>query len=616
MSSLFERATSREALARAWEDISDRPDSEVSDSIRRFAKKADSRLDSLAKKLAEGTYRPAGLFEVVIPKSSGEDRVLQVPSVRDRVVERAVQKVVVSHVDPLLGPSSFAYRTGIGVVDAVQEVVRWRDSGYHWALRSDVNDCFPTIPRDLAVRMVLATLPDRSLDALIESLMNRTEEERGIPQGTSLSPLAANLVLTLLDHELLDRGYPIIRFADDFVVPCRTEEEGWQAVRIASTVLKGIDMELSPEKTEVMSFEQGFAFLGEDFGPVFPPVLDSHRIPDREKRIVYVGKQGSRARKKSGRLLVESSAEELLLSVPLGHIERIVLFGSVGLSAGVRAWALAKGIPVAFLSRRGSYLGSLLGTYSSTRVQRLRSQISAAEDLDIAMGFARAVIASKIAHQVTLLRRFPSKEDADDVRDAISQIQNCAKLVRLAESRSELMGVEGAAAQAYFKALGLLVPPPLQFTHRSRRPPRDVINAALGYGYAILLGECTAALVSAGLDPAIGLLHSAEDKRPSLALDLMEEFRPYVVDQVVLEIARRGLLTAEHGRPGERGGVLLTKKGKGALVDAYERRMQRVTGGAAPGFRGSIRRLLYRQAQRLGKYVENPDVGWEGLLWR
>jgi len=182
------------------------------------------------------------------------------------------------------------------------------------------------------------------------------------------------------------------------------------------------------------------------------------------------------------------------------------------------------------------------------------------------------------------------------------------------------MGLEGAAAKSYWAALSLLVPSALSFPGRSRRPPLDLFNAAIGYGYAILLGECTSALIASGLEPSLGLLHSDDDKRPSLSLDLMEEFRPYVVDQVVIKLCRSGGLKSEHARPTDAGagepGVLLNKAGKAALVGGYERRMLQTTRGANPGFSGSIRRHVYRQAQRLATYLVDDAATWTGLTWR
>ena len=145
----------------------------------------------------------------------------------------------------------------------------------------------------------------------------------------------------------------------------------------------------------------------------------------------------------------------------------------------------------------------------------------------------------------------------------------------------------------------------------------DVFNAAISYGYAILLGECVSALVSCGLEPGIGMLHADDDSRPSLALDLMEEFRPYVVDQAVVHLCRRGGLKAEDGtHSAQSSGIFLTKNGKAAVVDGYERRMLQVTRGALPGFAGSIRRHVYRQAQVLAQFIMGRREEWVGLSWR
>ncbi len=142
-------------------------------------------------------------------------------------------------------------------------------------------------------------------------------------------------------------------------------------------------------------------------------------------------------------------------------------------------------------------------------------------------------------------------------------------------------------------------------------------GSALSFGYAILLSEAVSALVATGLDPGIGFLHADHEGRPSLALDSVEEFRPLVVDQVVMETLRRRRLRPEHGRREEsRGGVLLTAAGREVVVDAYERRMLQVTRGALPDFAGTLRRHLYRQAQVLASWVENLTPGYVGLSWR
>ncbi len=178
------------------------------------------------------------------------------------------------------------------------------------------------------------------------------------------------------------------------------------------------------------------------------------------------------------------------------------------------------------------------------------------------------------------------------------------------------MGIEGACSNACFDALAGCVPADVTFDGRSRRPPRDLPNAALSYGYAILLSECVGALHAAGLEPSLGIAHAPTDKRPSLALDLMEQFRPLLVDQTVMALLRTRKHRPDHGIvEAEAGGVWLGGDGKKILVDAYEAACQRSITGA-PGYSGSWRRHIAHSAQMLARAIAEPDYQWQGIAWR
>ena len=335
------------------------------------------------------------------------------------------------------------------------------------------------------------------------------------------------------------------------------------------------------------------------------------------QRVLYLGMQGAHARIEAGRVIVESPQDQELLDVPSGTVERIVCFGAVGISSGLRSWALASEVDLVFLSRRGSYLGHAWAAASEHRIARLRAQLSVADDPARRMTFARAVVDAKARKQLILLQRFARRDNSEAVMAAAGQMEQLLVMLPDSDTRDELMGIEGAAAREYFTALGQIVPEAMRFTGRSRQPPADIINAALSYGYAIILSETVSALCAAGLDPAVGLFHTEQERRPSLALDLMEEFRPLVVDQVVVAAARRDELRPEHARRDEElHGVLLTKAGREVLVAGYERRMLQHTKGALPGLSGSLRRHLYRQAERLAAYIHDPHATWTGLSWR
>jgi CRISPR-associated protein Cas1 len=363
-----------------------------------------------------------------------------------------------------------------------------------------------------------------------------------------------------------------------------------------------------------MSFDEGFTFLGEDFGPRYPPAVDE-RVEVPEHRTLFLGVPGSRAHLDEGRVKIEREEDELL-SVPAGLVARIVCFGPVGVSAGLRNWALATGVDLVFCSQRGRYLGSAVSGYVQ-RSRRLRRQIELSTNEERFLPFGRAVVDAKIRKQVVLLRRLTRRDLARELSEVIAAAQSYTAMLPQAQTRDEIMGLEGAAARVYFQAWQELMPSELGFSGRNRRPPLDVVNSALSFGYAVLLSEAVSALVAAGLEPAIGLLHVDDDNRPSLALDVMEEFRPLVVDQVVMDAVRHERLRPEHGRQdAERGGVLLTRTGREVVLDGYERRMLQVTRGALPDFTGSLRRHLFRQAQLVASWVEGIGPIPVGLSWR
>jgi len=223
MGALFDRISTERALRDGWADVlaNDRADGTLSAGVTRFADRAETAIPELVDELRAGRYRPRSLTLVEIPKPDGGIRGLSIPAVRDRVVERAVADVLTGVIDPVLGPSSFGYRPGLGVADAVQAVARLRDEGLGWVLRADIDDCFPSVEVGRLRRMLAALVGDETLLALIDTLLDRQvtfrgglRNPRGLAQGSPLSPMLANLTLEHLDERLRRAGFPVVRYAD------------------------------------------------------------------------------------------------------------------------------------------------------------------------------------------------------------------------------------------------------------------------------------------------------------------------------------------------------------------------------------------------------------------
>jgi CRISPR-associated protein Cas1 len=210
-------------LTAAWDDMlaADRQDGALGPGITRFARDAEQNLAEIAVQLSTGVYRPGRLTPVRLPRADGQIRMLHVPVVRDRVVERAILALLSPVIDPWLGPFSYAYRPGLGVADAVQAVARLRDEGLGWVARSDFHDCFAQIPLSRLRRMLPVLVEDPALLTLIEGLLDRQAAApgnaalvQGLPQGSPLSPLWANLVLAGFDARVAGAGFPLVRYSD------------------------------------------------------------------------------------------------------------------------------------------------------------------------------------------------------------------------------------------------------------------------------------------------------------------------------------------------------------------------------------------------------------------
>lgn len=223
-----------ERLAAAWEDVlaGDRADGVLGVGVSHFANGAGERLAEIAAHLTAGDYRPGLLTPVALPRADGQTRLLHVPSVRDRIVERSILAVLTPVIDPWLGPFSYAYRPGLGVASAVQAIARLRDEGLGWVARTDFHDCFGSIPVSVLRRMLAVLIEDGGLLGLIEALLSRAASApgtaavvHGLPQGSPLSPLWANLVLAGFDRQVVRAGFPLARYADDVIALAGSRDE-------------------------------------------------------------------------------------------------------------------------------------------------------------------------------------------------------------------------------------------------------------------------------------------------------------------------------------------------------------------------------------------------------
>ena len=477
------------------------------------------------------------------------------------------------------------------------------DHGNHHLARATIRPADPGLV--ISAGLSALGLPDTDAP-MIDELARASDPN-------TIGSVLADAALLDLDRYATGRGLRYSRVGTTLMLAAPNERRLADAIDTVAAAAINTGARVTDVTTQHIDEEKALASVGIDPWTAKP----SDEPTGQADRILYVGRDGARVHVKAGRVLVDAPGSLPATSLPKNSVTRIVLSGNVGLSAGARSWAMRSGVDVVCLSRRGSYQGTLIGANRGAHASRLLAQVALTGDHERRVRLAASLIGAKIRGQIHVLTRIARRDETVHVADTTAHMHAWRRSLAGARTLDEIMGIEGACSTAYFDALAACVPADVTFDGRSRRPPRDLPNAALSYGYAILLSECVGALHAAGLEPSLGIAHAPTDKRPSLALDLMEQYRPLLVDQTVMALLRARKLRPEHGVvEAEAGGVWLGGDGKKILVDAYEAACQRSVTGALPGYSGSWRRHIAHSAQMLARAIAEPDYQWSGVAWR
>lgn len=349
--------------------------------------------------------------------------------------------------------------------------------------------------------------------------------------------------------------------------------------------------------------------------PRDPQQPDVRRLyPAREYATpLYVQEQGASVGKTHSKLIVRRNREDIA-QARLKDVSQLVLCGNVQVSTQTVHLLCEAGVPIIYLSTGHWFSGITFGQGLRNAYDRA-AQFRTADDPARCLAFAQQLIADKAANQRALLRRNATVDQRvlDDMQDLIGRIREIPSI-------DALLGLEGSIAAIYFRHFAQMLKPrdfdtQWDFNARNRRPPRDPVNALLSFGYALLAKECTVALLSEGLDPWWGFYHQPRHGRPALALDLMEPFRPTVVDSAVITAINTGMV---HQRSFARSqaGCVLQPAGRKAFLRAYESRLDQLITHPLFDYRCSWRTVIRLQARLLARWLRGDVVSYTSIVTR
>jgi CRISPR-associated protein Cas1 len=645
---IFEAATTLDALRTAWARVQSNAGAAGGDrvTIAEFAADAPVRLGRLRAALRDGSYSPVKLRRVDIPKNDGTTRTLAIPGIVDRVAQTAFAQVLAPHLDREFEDSSFGYRAGRSVQDAVRRVSELRALGLVHVVDADIAAFFDSVPHDRLLARLAESMDEGPATGLIALWLEHAGANgRGLAQGSPLSPLLANLFLDRLDEAFAGRGARIVRFADDFVILCASHTDAAATLARVRGLLAAQGLDLRPDKTRITSFDQGFRFLGTLFvrslamiSPEPPPedaVAALRRLAgddaaeaaradqdaaaeetardaglDPVQRVLHIVSPDRRLHRRNQAFSIEAGsaapgappAWREILALPHQMVDRIELGAEATATPAALRHALATATPLAFIDGHGETLGWVSPGLAPHAARHL-AQARHALDPGLRRDLACRLVEGRLRNHRALLRRLNRDRRHPETIKALVGLNRLIAQLATAPDAASVMGFEGQAAALFWPAFGAMLDHGFAFRHR-RREAADAPNLLLNVAAALLLRDAAIAVTRAGLHPGIAFLHATEDHRDSLALDLAEIFRAPLAESVVVQaVNNRAISAADFDRLSD-GTVRLKAEGYRTIVRVYEQAAARPVASLRDGRRRTWRGIMLDQAQALAAHVE------------
>lgn len=336
---------------------------------------------------------------------------------------------------------------------------------------------------------------------------------------------------------------------------------------------------------------------------------------------LYITSQGSYL-SKEGECVVVRTEDGEKRQFPAHVLDGIVCFGNVLCSPFLLGHCAQSGLCVSFLTENGRYLAKVSGPQSGNVLLR-RAQYRGADDAEKSAMIARSVLSAKVANSRAVLRRclrdHGDRVDGPRIQAAITVLNESADRLRRPVALDVIRGVEGHAANVYFGVFDEMIlknEAEFRFERRNRRPPLDSVNCLLSFVYTLLAHDIRSALEGVGLDPQVGFLHRDRPGRPGLALDIMEEFRSFMADRLVLSLINRGELTAKGFVTKESGAVFMEDDARKTVLTAWQKRKQDKMVHPFLDTRISLGIAFHIQARLLARHLRGDLDGYPPYFWR
>lgn len=556
--------------------------------------------DNLLAQLKEGKYKPQPLLGFSVTKSNGKFRQLTKPCALDMIIQKALYSYLNELTEPLFSVHIHAYLRNRGVTTAVRDFCE-SAAIYRFALKIDPSDFFGSMDHSVLENALTSINLSKKLIGLIMRFVSTPIIENGevlrrnsgIPQGIPLSPVLANLYLLPLDRFLEENHFSYVRYADDAVVFGDDYEE-LQALfdTVSSLFEKELALTMNRKKCAV-DIPERLTYLGYGFEKnsngyisvdkqIPRPAVHynwSSSTPKKSSRQITVLSDGILSKKD---FALRFASENGKYDIPVYGCDNINVYSDVVFDSNFLAQAAKKRVIVSVFNDRGKKLGSFIPENRLLSPPVTIEQLQAYGDKKQRLYLASRFVLGSV-HNLRLNIRYYRKNYEDKLfTEALNAIDALEKQIKKCDDYNDLLMLEARVRNAYYHCFDAFIRAEgFSFDKRTRRPPKNEVNAMLSFGYTSLYNLLATEIQKTALDVRVGFLHATNKRRESLNLDIAELFKPLIVDRVVFSMINRKMIDSEkHFEHMENGTVYLNSEGKHIFLRTFSEKLDaRVTMG-------------------------------------
>ncbi len=624
----LERVLSEENMEAALRYLQNKNDSCGLDGVRLSELPEYYRINKerIIDEVRFGSYKPGPVSCREIVTSNRKRRVIATMNSVDRLIGRVLAQALTEAVDPYLSASSYAYRAGHGTENAVAQAAVYMEEGYSWVCELDVKSFFDSIPHDPLMVRVESIFEGGVITGLIERFIRCKREEDGIfhdqetglIQGSPLSPVLSNLYLDTLDKWLEQNGVHFYRYGDDINVYVKTSEEAFLIRNEITAFLGKLGLHINKDK--------GGVFLGknrnclrygfeEKNGKIYAQKIIKtqkqiyHRWQrsaikkvDRKYHIVSDGILS----RKDFTILFEN--EEGKRYLPAEAMDCLNIYASMTLSSSFFEYANKVGLTLAFFDRSGEKIGSFLPRKQHRSYRIEVEQIKLMQNESMHLKIAKKYQNANIFNLRAILRYYERRGHDPFLQDSIGKMTEILQKVNEVKDVNALMMYEAQARQVYYQCFRVILQEEgFEFRRRTRRPPKDPLNAMISFGNTILYQRFASLIYRSSLDIRFGLLHNSVHRTESLNLDLADLFKPVLVDRTIFTLVNRKMLRVETDfQEMENGAVYLNNRGKKLFLIEFEKKLSQDV--KCKDTKKNYEDLMQEEVRKLELFFRNGEV--------